>query len=86
MKRMESPSTVEVVVATTRVVPEVTAMTTTGMRAVGTTVHCAQIPSLYLCLHRQAITKKKTRGLSRAARLCRLPPGRSSSSAIESPL
>jgi hypothetical protein len=61
MKRMESPSAVGVAVATARVVPEVIAVTTTGTRVAGMTVYRAQIPSLYRCLHRQAITEKKTR-------------------------
>jgi hypothetical protein len=82
MKRMESPSAVGVAVATARVVHEVTVVTMTGTRVTGAMVCRAQIPSRYRCLHQQAITKKKTRGLSRAARLRRLPPGRSSSSAI----
>jgi hypothetical protein len=52
MKRMELPSTVGVAVATARVVPEVTDVTTTRMRVAGATVHHAQIPSRYRCLHR----------------------------------
>jgi hypothetical protein len=62
MKKMVSPSTVGVAVATARVAREVITMTMTRMRVAGATVHRAQIPSLYRCLHRQAITKKKTRG------------------------
>jgi hypothetical protein len=62
MKRMESPSVMGVVVATARVVHEVTDVMTTGMRVTAATVHRAQIPSHYRCLHRQAITEKRTRG------------------------
>jgi hypothetical protein len=65
-----------------RMVHAVTAVTTTGTRVAAAMVHHAQIPSRYRCLHRQAITKKRTRGLSRAARLRRLPPGWSPSSFI----
>jgi hypothetical protein len=62
MKRMESPSIMGVAVATARVVLEVTTVTMTGTRVTGATIHHAQIPSLYRCLHRQVTTKKKTRG------------------------
>jgi hypothetical protein len=61
MKRTESPSVVGVAVATARVDHEVTAVTTTGTRVATAMVHHAQIPSRYRCLHRQAITKKRTR-------------------------
>jgi hypothetical protein len=46
MKRMESPSAVGVAVATARVVPEVTAATTTEMRVAGVTTRRVQILSL----------------------------------------
>jgi hypothetical protein len=59
-----------------------TAVMMTGTRVAAVTVQHAQIPSHYRCLHRQAITKKITRGLSRSARLRRLPPGWSPSSFI----
>jgi hypothetical protein len=62
MKRMESPSIVGVAVATARVVHEATAVTTTRTRVVAAMVRRAQITSRYRCLHRQAITEKKTRG------------------------
>jgi hypothetical protein len=62
MKRMESPSIVGVVVAMARVVHAVTAVTMTGTMVAATTVHQALIPSRYRCLHRQDITKKRTRG------------------------
>jgi hypothetical protein len=65
-KRMESPSTVGVAVATARAVPEVTTATTTGMKVAGATTRRAQIPSLYRYLHQQTITEKKTRGATKS--------------------
>jgi hypothetical protein len=62
MKRMESRNAVGVAIAMARVVHEVTTVTTTGTMAAGTTVHRAQIPSIYHYLHQQAITEKRTRG------------------------
>jgi hypothetical protein len=80
MKKMASPSTVGVAVATARVDPGAIATTMTVMRVAATMVYLVQISSH--CLHRQMIIVKRTRGLSRAMRLRRLPPGWSSSSFI----
>jgi hypothetical protein len=82
MKRMESPSAVGVAIATAKVDPGVTAVTTTGMRVAAAMVCHMQIPSRYHCLHQRTIIVKRTRGLSRAARLRRLPPGWSPSSFV----
>jgi hypothetical protein len=82
MKRMELPSAVEVAVATARVDHGAIAATTTGTRVAAAMICLVQIPSRYRCLRRQMIIEKRTRGLSRAARLCRLPPGWSPSSFV----
>jgi hypothetical protein len=82
MRKMVSPSTVGVVVATARVDPGAITATATRMRVVATMVYLMQIPSLYRCLGRRMIIGKRTRGISRAARLRRLPPGWSSSSFV----
>jgi hypothetical protein len=82
MKKMASPSTVGVAVAMARVDPGAIAATTTGMRVAAAMVCLMQIPSRCRCLHRRMIIGKRTRGLSRAVRLRRLPPGWSSSSFV----
>jgi hypothetical protein len=82
MKRTESPSIMGVAVATTKVDLGATAATTIGTRVAAAMVHLVQIPSRYRCLRRQTITEKRTRGLSRAARLHCFPPGRSPSSFV----
>jgi hypothetical protein len=82
MKKMVSPSAVGEAVATTRVDPGTIAVTTTVTRVAAATVCLVQIPSCCRCLHQRMIIVKRTRGLSRAARLRRLPPGWSSSSFI----
>jgi hypothetical protein len=64
-----------VAVATAREDPRATAATTTGTRATTAMVCHVQIPSRYRCLDRRMIIRKRTRVLSRATRLCRLPPG-----------
>jgi hypothetical protein len=51
MKRMESPSTVGVAVATTKVDQGATAATTTGTKVATAMVHHVQIPSRYRYLH-----------------------------------
>jgi hypothetical protein len=79
---MVSPSAVGVAVATARVDPGAIAATTTGMRVVTAMVCLVQIPNRYRCLHRRMIIEKRTRGLSGAARLRRLPPGWSPSSFV----
>jgi hypothetical protein len=56
------------------------------MSVTGATIHLAQIPGLYCCLHLNTITARKTRGLPGAPWLCGLPPWRSSSSTLESSL
>jgi hypothetical protein len=80
MKKTASPSAVGVAVATARVDPGAIAATTTGTRVAAAMVYLVQIPSS--CLHRRMIIGKRTRGLSRATRLCRLPPGWSLSSFV----
>jgi hypothetical protein len=82
MKKMASPSAVGVAVATTRVDPGAIAAMTTRMRVAAAMVYLVQIPSRCRCLHRRMIIGKRTRGLSRAARLRRLPPGWSSRSFV----
>jgi hypothetical protein len=82
MKRMESPSAVGVAIATTKVDQEATAATTTRTKVAAAMVRHVQIPSRYRYLHRQMIAEKRTRGLSRAARLRRLPLGWSTSSFV----
>jgi hypothetical protein len=82
MKRMESPSAVGVAVAMGKVDLGATAAMTTGTRVAAAMVRHVRIPSRYRYLHRQTITEKRTRGLSRAARLRRLPPGWSPSSFV----
>jgi hypothetical protein len=82
MKRMESPSAVGVAVAMAKVDPGATAATTTGRKVATVMVRHVQILSRYRCLHWQTTTEKRTRGLSRAARLCRLPPWWSPSSFV----
>jgi hypothetical protein len=82
MKKMASSSAVGVDVATARVDPGAIAATTTGTRVAAVMVCLVQIPSRCRCLHRRMLIRKRTRGLSRAARLCRLPPGWSSSSFV----
>jgi hypothetical protein len=62
MKRMESPSTVEVAVAMARVDPEAITATTTGTRVAAAMIYLVQIPSRYRCLRRRMIIKKRTRG------------------------
>jgi hypothetical protein len=59
-----------------------TAAMTTGTKVTATMVRHVQIPSRYRYIHRQTIIEKRTRGLSRAERLCRLPPGWSPSSFV----
>jgi hypothetical protein len=82
MKKMVSPSAVGAAVATARVDPGAIAATMTGTRVAAVMVCLVQIPSRYRCLHRRMIIGKRTRGLSRAARLRRLPPGWSPSSFV----
>jgi hypothetical protein len=82
MKKMVSPSAVGVAVATARVDPRAIATTTTGTRVAAAMVCLVQIPSRYRCFHRRMIIEKRTRGLSRAARLRHLPPGWSPSSFV----
>jgi hypothetical protein len=82
MKKMASPSTVGVAVATARVDPGAITATTTMMRVAAAMVCLVQILSHCRYLHWRMIIVKRTRGLSRAARLRRLPPGWSSSSFI----
>jgi hypothetical protein len=82
MKRMESPSAVGVAVAMARVDLGATAATMTWTKVAAAMVHHMQIPSRYRYLHQQTIIEKRTRGLSRAARLRRLPPGWSPSSFV----
>jgi hypothetical protein len=60
MKKMVSPSTVGVAVATARVDPEAIVATTTARRVTATRVCLKQIPSR--CLHQQMITGRRTRG------------------------
>jgi hypothetical protein len=62
MKKMVSPSTVGVAVATARVDPGAIAATTTETRVTTAMVCLVQIPSRYRCLHRRMIIGKKTRG------------------------
>jgi hypothetical protein len=47
---------------TARVDHGVTAVTMTGTKVAAAMVHHVQIPSRYRCLHRQAITEKRTKG------------------------
>jgi hypothetical protein len=82
MKRMELPSAVEVAVATARVDPRAITVTTTEMRVAATMICLVKILSHYRCLRWKMIIEKRTRGLSRAARLRRLPPGWSPSSFV----
>jgi hypothetical protein len=82
MKKMGSPSAVGVAVATARVDPGAISTMMTGTRVVAAMVCLVQIPSRYHCLHRRMIIGKRTRRLSRAARLRRLPPGWSPSSFV----
>jgi hypothetical protein len=71
-----------VAVATAKVDPGATAATMTGMMVAAAMVCHVQIPNRYRCLHQRTIIKKRTRGLSRATRLRRLPPGWSPSSFV----
>jgi hypothetical protein len=71
-----------VAVATAKVDPGATAATTTGTRVAAVMVCHVQLPSRYCCLHQRTTIEKRTRGLSRAARLFRLPPGWSPSSFV----
>jgi hypothetical protein len=82
MKKMVPPNAVGVAVATVRADPGAIAATTTGTRVAAAMVCLMQILSHYRCLHRRMIIEKRTRGLSRAARLRCLPPGRSPSSFV----
>jgi hypothetical protein len=82
MKRMESPSAVGVAVATAKVDQGATAATTTGTKVAVAMVCHVQIPSRYRYPHQRTIIEKRTRGLSRVARLRRLPPRRSPSSFV----
>jgi hypothetical protein len=82
MKRMESPSAMGVAVAMAKANLGATAATTTGTMVVTAMVCHVQIPSRYRFLHQRMIIEKRTRGLSRAARLRRLPPGWSPSSFV----
>jgi hypothetical protein len=82
MKKTVSPSAVGVAVATARVDPRAIATTTTETRVAATMVCLVQIPSHCRCVYQQMIIMKRTRGLSRAARLRRLPPEWTSSSFI----
>jgi hypothetical protein len=74
MKRMESPSAVEVAVATARMDPGAITTMTTGMKVAIAMVYHVQISSRYCYLHQRTIIGKRTRGLSRVARFHRLPP------------
>jgi hypothetical protein len=82
MKKMVSPNAVGVAVATARVDPGAIAATMTGTRVAAMMVCLVQIPSHCRYLHQRMIIVKRTRGLSGAVRLCRFPPGWSSSSFI----
>jgi hypothetical protein len=82
MKRMESPSAMGVAVAMAKVDLGATIAMMTGMKVAIAMVRHVQIPSHYRYLDRQTIIEKGTRGLSRAARLRRLPPGWSPSSFV----
>jgi hypothetical protein len=82
MKKMVSPSAVGVAVTTARVDPGAIAAMTTVTRVAAAMVCLVQIPSHCRYLHQRMIIVKRTRGLSRAARLHRLLPGWSSSSFI----
>jgi hypothetical protein len=79
---MDSPSTVGVAIATARVDPGAITAMMTGTRVAIAMVYHVQIPSRYRYLHPRMIIGKRTRGLSRAARLRRLPPGWSPSSFV----
>jgi hypothetical protein len=82
MKKMVSPSAAGVAAATARVDPGAIAATTTA-RKVATARVCLE-PILSRCRypHQRTIVGRRTRGLSRAARLRRLPPGWSSGSFV----
>jgi hypothetical protein len=82
MKKMVSPSAVGVAAATARVDPGAIAATTTARKVAAARVCLEPIPSRYRCPHQRTIIGRRTRGLSRAARLCCLPPGWSSGSFI----
>jgi hypothetical protein len=69
-------------VATAKEDQGATIATTTGTRVAAAMVCHMQIPSRYRCLHQRTIIKKRTKGLSRATRLRRLPPGWSLSSFV----
>jgi hypothetical protein len=69
---MESPSAVEVAIATARVDPGAIAATTTGTRVAITMICLVQIPSRYRCLCRQMIIEKRTRGAIKSREA--LPP------------
>jgi hypothetical protein len=71
-----------IAVAMARADPGAIDATTTGTRVATAVVCLMQIPSCYRCLHWRTIIGKRTRGLSRAARLRRLPPGWSPSSFV----
>jgi hypothetical protein len=62
MKKMVSPNTVGVAVATARADPGAIAATTTGTRVAATMVYLVRIPSRYRCLHQRMIIEKRTRG------------------------
>jgi hypothetical protein len=79
---MVSPSAVGVAIATARVDPGAITTTTTGTRVAASMVYLVKIPSRYRCLHQRMIIGKRTKGLSRAAGLYRLPPGWSPSSFV----
>jgi hypothetical protein len=59
---MESPSAMEVAVATARVDPGVIAATMTGTRVAAAMIYLVQIPSCYRYLCRRMIIEKRTRG------------------------
>jgi hypothetical protein len=82
MKKMVSPSAAGVAAATARVDLGVIAATTTAKKIVTARVCLEQIPSCCRCPHQQTIIGRRTGGLSRAARLRRLPPGWSSGSFV----
>jgi hypothetical protein len=82
MKEMVSPSAVGAAAAMAKVDPGVIAMTMIETRVAAAMVYLTQILSRCHCLHQQMIIVKRTKGLSRATRFCRLHPGWSSSSFI----
>jgi hypothetical protein len=61
MKRMESRSTMGVAIATAKVDPGATAVTTTGTRVATAMVCHVQILSRYRCLHQRTIIGKRTK-------------------------